>query len=107
MGNECRYHPTLPASQMDCTFRIRIGKYRRTVRRKNEIKIFSSPEGNANAVGEHVVAMLLALTRKITAADLSVKQKEWLRELHRGVEIKNMTIAIIGLGHMGRSVAQK
>ncbi len=74
---------------------------------KNEIKIFSSPEGNANAVGEHVVAMLLALTRKITAADLSVKQKEWLRELHRGVEIKNMTIAIIGLGHMGRSVAQK
>lgn len=71
------------------------------------IKIFSSPEGNANAVGEHVLAMLLALTRKIIEANQSVKNTEWLREQHRGVEISNMTIAIIGLGHMGRSVAQK
>ena len=74
---------------------------------KNGIKIFSSPEGNADAVGEHVLAMLLSMTRKIITANQSVKNHQWLRELHRGAEIQNMTIAIIGLGHMGRSVARK
>ena len=71
------------------------------------VKVFSSPEGNSDAVGEHVVGMLLALANNIHLANASVRRKEWLREEHRGFEIKGKTIALIGYGHMGQSVAKK
>jgi D-3-phosphoglycerate dehydrogenase len=71
------------------------------------ITVFSSPEGNADAVGEHVLAMCLGMTRKILSAHNSVTRHEWLRELHRGIELKGKTFAIIGLGHMGKAVAQR
>jgi D-3-phosphoglycerate dehydrogenase len=74
---------------------------------KNNVKVFSSPEGNSDAVGEHVVGMLLALANNIHLANASVRRKEWLREEHRGFEIKGKTIALIGYGHMGQSVAKK
>ncbi|MFA9219657.1 MAG: NAD(P)-dependent oxidoreductase [Sediminibacterium sp.] len=74
---------------------------------KHNVKVFSSPEGNSDAVGEHVVGMLLALANNIHLANASVRRKEWLREEHRGFEIKGKTIALIGYGHMGQSVAKK
>ena len=74
---------------------------------KHNVKVFSSPEGNSDAVGEHVVGMLLALANNIHLANASVRRKEWLREEHRGFEIKGKTIALIGFGHMGQSVAKK
>jgi len=75
--------------------------------KKHNVVVFSSPEGNSDAVGEHVVGMLLALANNIHFANASVRRKEWLREEHRGFEIKGKTIAIIGFGHMGQSVAKK
>jgi len=74
---------------------------------KHKVKVFSSPEGNSDAVGEHVVGMLLALANNIHLANASVRRKEWLREEHRGFEIKGKTIALIGFGHMGQSVSKK
>ena len=74
---------------------------------KYNVKVFSSPEGNSDAVGEHVLGMLLALANNIHLANASVRRKEWLREVHRGFEIKGKTIALIGFGHMGQSVAKK
>ncbi len=71
------------------------------------VLVFSSPEGNSDAVGEHVIGMLLALANNIHLANASVRRKEWLREEHRGFEIKGKTIALIGFGHMGQSVAKK
>lgn len=74
---------------------------------KHKVKVFSSPEGNSDAVGEHVVGMLLGLANNLHLANASVRRKEWLREEHRGFEIKGKTIALIGFGHMGQSVAKK
>lgn len=74
---------------------------------KNNITVFSSPEGNSDAVGEHVIGMLLSLANNLHLANNSVRKKEWLREEHRGFEIKGKTIALIGFGHMGKSVAKK
>lgn len=71
------------------------------------VKVFSSPEGNSDAVGEHVVGMLLSLANNLHHANESVRRKEWLREEHRGFEIKGKTIGLIGFGHMGQSVAKK
>ena len=71
------------------------------------IEVFNSPEGNADAVGEHALGQLLMLFHKLRIADVSVRNNQWEREAHRGMELKGKTVAIIGFGHMGRSFARK
>jgi D-3-phosphoglycerate dehydrogenase len=74
---------------------------------QKQIHVFSSPEGNAEAVGEFVLGAILSLIRKFNSGNNSVRKNLWLREEHRGIELSNQTVAIIGLGHMGKSVAIK
>lgn len=75
--------------------------------RKKNIALLSAGEANSNAVGEHALGMLLSLFRKIPQANASVKQGNWLREEHRGIEIDGKTIGIIGYGKTGNAFAKK
>ena len=71
------------------------------------IELIAAPEGNANAVGEHALAMLLSIFNKLNVADAEIKSGNWNREANRGREIEGKTIAIIGYGNMGKSFAKK
>ena len=75
--------------------------------KKAGIHVMNAPDGNCDAVGEHVIGMLLALTNKLISADKNVREKKWDREGHRGFEIGNLTLGIIGFGHTGTSLAKK
>ncbi len=69
--------------------------------REMGVKVMSAPEGNAEAVAEHAMGMLLCLANKLISADQSVRNGAWLREQHRGWEIAGKTIGIIGYGNNG------
>lgn len=71
------------------------------------ITLISAPEGNRNAVGEHALGMLLSLMNKLNSADKSIRAGFWEREHHRGFELEDKTIGIIGYGNMGKSFAKK
>lgn len=71
------------------------------------IKLFSAPEGNRNAVGEHALGMLLSIMNNLNKADRQVREGLWYREANRGVELEGKTVGIIGYGNMGRSFARK
>ncbi|PCJ80939.1 MAG: phosphoglycerate dehydrogenase [Bacteroidetes bacterium] len=71
------------------------------------VKVYNSPEGNRDAVGEHVLGMLLMILHKLRSCDESVHEKVWDREKHRGTELSSKTVGIIGYGVMGTSFASK
>lgn len=71
------------------------------------IKCYNSPEGNADAVGEHAIGMLLGLFNNLIRSDAEVRKGIWDREGNRGYELQGKTIGIIGYGNMGISMAKK
>ena len=72
----------------------------------NGIRIISTPEGNAPAVAEHCIGMLLAALKKMATANHEVKNGEWLREKNKGRELSSQTVGIIGFGHTGKAFAE-
>ena len=75
--------------------------------KKKNIEIISAAEGNANAVGEHALGMLLSLLNKIIKSNNEIKNNIWVREQNRGIELDGKTIGIIGYGNTGKSLAKK
>lgn len=69
------------------------------------ILVVNSPEGNTIAAAEHTLAMMLAVSRHIPAANQSVREGKWERGKFVGVEVYKKTLGIVGLGKIGSHVA--
>lgn len=74
---------------------------------ENGVIVVNAPDGNTNSAAEHTIAMLMALARKIPQAYLSIKNKQWDRKSHVGVELRGKTLGIVGLGRIGEEVARR
>lgn len=70
------------------------------------IRLFNAPEGNRQAVAEHVLGMLLTLFNRLREADASVRSGIWDREAHRGLELQGKTVGLIGYGNNGQATAR-
>lgn len=74
---------------------------------KKGIVVMNTPGGNTISAAEHTITLLLAMSRNIAAADASMKSKLWERKKFTGTEVYKKTLAVIGLGRIGREVAKR
>lgn len=74
---------------------------------EKNIQLINAPEGNADAVGEHTLGMLLSLMNNFRKADMEIRNGIWDREGNRGYELMGKTVGIIGYGHMGQAFAKR
>ena len=74
---------------------------------KSGIVVENTPGGNVVTTAEHALALLLSLCRDIPQATASVKGGLWERNKFIGVELYNKTLGIVGLGNIGRVVADR
>jgi D-3-phosphoglycerate dehydrogenase len=71
------------------------------------IVVMNTPEAGAVTTGEHAIALLLSLARNIPAADASMKAGEWEKSKFTGTELKDKVLGVLGLGRIGRVVAER
>ncbi len=70
------------------------------------IVVMNTPGGNSSAVAELVMGMMFALSRRLTAADASMKAKRWEKKSFEGREVCGKTLGIIGIGQVGGRMAR-
>jgi D-3-phosphoglycerate dehydrogenase len=75
--------------------------------KKMGIQVINSPEAPSNAVAELVLGLMLALARRITEGDSSMKRGEWIKRQLTGFELKDKTMGIIGFGRIGYELGKK
>ncbi len=71
------------------------------------VLVMNLPWGNTVTAAEHTMAMLMSLARNIPQSSAALKQGVWDRAAYLGVELKDKTLGIIGLGRIGREVARR
>ena len=71
------------------------------------IIVVNAPSSNTISAAEHTIALILSLARHIPQANASLKSGKWLRTEFTGIEVRNKTLGIIGLGNVGSEVAKR
>jgi D-3-phosphoglycerate dehydrogenase len=73
------------------------------------IIVTHTPGVSAIAVGEHTLALMLALSRRLIVTHESLNKGWWLldRKQQIGTQLYGKTVGIVGLGRVGRVVAQR
>ena len=62
--------------------------------------------GNKEAVAEHALAMMLSLSKRIVEVDRAIRREIINRNLFMGHDLFGQTVGIIGLGNVGKRLAQ-
>ncbi|NQU74792.1 MAG: phosphoglycerate dehydrogenase [Planctomycetes bacterium] len=71
------------------------------------IIVMNTPGGNTISTAELAIALMMALSRKIVPAAVSVREGLWDRKKYEGTQLAGKSLGIIGLGRIGRSVAAR
>jgi D-3-phosphoglycerate dehydrogenase len=71
------------------------------------VLVVNQSGGNAHSVAEHALGMLLTLSKRIIEADRALRRE---RDVNRnaliGTEAQGRTIGIVGIGNVGRRIAE-
>lgn len=73
--------------------------------KKRSIEVKAAVGANATAVAEHAFALLLACAKSMTSLNVRTHGGHWDKATHKSLELKGRTLGLVGLGAIGRKVA--
>lgn len=71
------------------------------------VMVVNAPESNVLSAAEHTMGLMLALARNIPQSHSALKSGRWERSKWEGIELAGKTLGILGLGRIGKLVAQR
>jgi len=71
------------------------------------VMVVNAPQSNIVSAAEHTMALLLAQARNVPQAHAALKQGRWERARWEGIELADKTLGIVGLGRIGKLVADR
>jgi len=71
------------------------------------VAVMNAPAGNTVSAAELTMALILAMVRRVAAADASMRSGEWARSSFKGAELRGRTLGLIGAGRIGGEVAKR
>ena len=74
---------------------------------KRGIVVMNTPTGNAVTTAEHAISLIFSVARRVPQATASMKQGKWEKTKFSGRELAGKTLGVLGLGNIGRIVADR
>jgi D-3-phosphoglycerate dehydrogenase len=74
---------------------------------KKGVVVMNTPGGNTVTTGEHAIALMMAMARQLPRADASMKQGKWEKSKFMGTELTDKVLGVVGLGNIGKVVAER
>jgi len=71
------------------------------------VVVMNTPTGNAVTTAEHAISLLMSLARRIPQATASMRAGKWEKSKFQGREIAGKTLGVVGMGNIGRIVADR
>jgi D-3-phosphoglycerate dehydrogenase len=71
------------------------------------IVVCNAPESNSLSAAEHTIALILAQARNVAQAHMRLVEGAWERSKFGGIEVTGKTLGVVGLGRIGRLVAER
>ena len=71
------------------------------------VMVVNAPQSNIISAAEHTMALLLSQARNVPQAHAALKAGRWERTRWEGVELADKTLGIVGLGRIGKLVADR
>ena len=71
------------------------------------VMVVNAPQSNIVSAAEHTMALLLAQARNVPQAHAALVAGRWERSRWEGVELADKTLGIVGLGRIGKLVADR
>ncbi len=71
------------------------------------ITVLNTPGASTISVAELTIGMMIAVSRKLASATISMKSGKWEKKIFKGIELYGKTLGLIGSGRIGTAVAER
>ena len=71
------------------------------------IVVKNTPNASSDSVAELVIGHMFAVSRFLGASNYTMRNGQWNKKKYEGIELSGKTLGIIGMGRIGRSLANK
>jgi len=71
------------------------------------VMVVNAPQSNILSAAEHTMALLLSMARNVPQAHAALVAGRWERSRWTGVELSDKILGVVGLGRIGKLVAQR